>query len=116
MASRSMPPRMRSRRRLTAFAVMLGPLLLASCSESIQVFVQHACPTAVAVSIVDDRYEQAPVSIDPGVETEIYGICCEPGQDGVLIVSSGDWTQSFSFDRLRDDPLVTLPPEACTAA
>lgn len=116
MGSRSIPPWIRSRRQPALLIVMFGSLLLSSCSESIQVLVRHDCPQPIAVSVVDDWYEQAPKSIDPGIETEIYGICCEPGQDGQLILSSGEWTQSISFDRLRDDPVVTLPPEACATA
>jgi hypothetical protein len=107
---------MRNRRRLAAFMAMLGPLLLVSCSESIQVLVQHACPTPISVSITDGDFRQDPISIDPDTTTELYGICCEPGQDGELILKAGEWTQTVTYDRLRDDPLVTLPPEACTAA
>ena len=98
--------------RLTALA---GFALLAGCSESIQVFVRHDCPTPVSVSIVDDEHSQPLRSIDPGVDTVIYGICCEPGQDGELTVSVGPWAEVMTYDRLRDDPLVVIPAEACPA-
>ena len=115
MPFRSLHRRLLGRPELLLVSLVLGSILLTSCSEMILVLARHDCPTPVAVTIVDDWYEQAPQKVAPGVDTEIYGICCEPGQDGELIVSSGEWTESIAFDRLRDDPVVVLPPQACTA-
>lgn len=108
-----MRPRLSGRPALALLTLALGSIVLSSCSEMILVLARHDCPAPVAVTIVDDWYEQAPQKVAPGVETEIYGICCEPGQDGELIISSGEWTESITFDRLREDSLVVLPTEAC---
>ncbi len=95
--------------------LILSAAFLTACSESISVFVHHDCPDPVPVTIVDDWFDQAPKLVDPGIDVAVYSICCEPGQNGELIISSGRWTETVSYDRLREDPLVVIPPEACHA-
>jgi hypothetical protein len=68
----------------------------------------------VTVSITDRWDDPVDKMVPPGSQpTEIYGICCEPGQDGELAVSAGPWAETISYDRLRRDPVIVLPAAVC---
>ena len=97
--------------------VMVALLTLSGCSEAIRALALHHCPTPVMVMTIDDVDEiPASTMVPADMATEVWGHCCEPGADGSMTISVGDWQQTFEFDDIRGNEVIEIPNDACEAA
>lgn len=109
-----MPLTLVSRRLLPLLAFLT--VVLAGCSESFTASILHFCPDALVVTSAETGYAEEFTTVDPSTPTVVWSYCCAPGENGLVVFSSGEWQMAVEFDAIRQEDVIEIPASACSTA